>query len=84
MFGKRGLFGKKGGAAPTPERQGSSPTVRRDSDGKRRVFGEETYEKHGDFLREIGFDDERAARDVAATYGGFDTMRSMLAGAPAR
>jgi hypothetical protein len=59
MFGKRGLFGKKGGAgaeAPAPERQGSFPIVRRDSDGKKRVFGEETYEKHGDFLREIGFD----------------------------
>ena len=59
MFGKRGLFGNKGaegGAAPTSQRQGSFPTVSLDSDGKRRVFGEETYEKHGDFLREIGFD----------------------------
>ena len=59
MFGKRGLFGKKGaegGAAPAPERQGSFPTVPRDSDGKRRVFGEGVFETHGDFLREIGFD----------------------------
>ncbi len=56
MFGKRGLFGKKAGAAPTPERQGSFPTVPRDSDGKRRVFGEGVFATHGDFLREIGFD----------------------------
>jgi len=59
MSGKKGLFGKKGaqdGPASAPQRQGSFPTVPRDSDGKRRVFGDETYEKHGDFLREIGFD----------------------------
>ena len=59
MFGKRGLFGKKsggGGEAPAPERQGSFPTVPRDRDGKRRVFGEGVFETHGDFLREIGFD----------------------------
>ena len=59
MFGKRGLFGKKspeGGQAPTPQRQGSFPSVPRDSDGKRRVFGEGVFETHGDFLREIGFD----------------------------
>ena len=59
MFGKRGLFGKKGGtegAAPTPEGQGSFPSVPRDSDGKRRVIGEGVFDTHGDFLREIGFD----------------------------
>ena len=41
MFGKKGIFGKKGapdGPAPAPERQGSFPTVPRDSDGKRRVI----------------------------------------------
>ena len=59
MFGKRGLFGKKGGGGgelPAPERQGSFPTARRDSDGKKRVIGEAAFETHGDFLREIGFD----------------------------
>ena len=60
MFGKRGLFGKKGGTEgsepPGPARQGSFPGVPRDSDGKRRVFGEGVFDTHGDFLREIGFD----------------------------
>lgn len=61
MFGKRGLFGKKGGSdgdeRPDPaQRQGSFPGVPRDSDGKRRVFGEGVFDTHGDFLREIGFD----------------------------
>lgn len=61
MFGKRGLFGKKGGSqggAPSEpaQRQGSFPTVPRDSDGKRRVFGEGVFDTHGGFLREIGFD----------------------------
>ena len=59
MFGKKGLFGKKSaqaGPAPAPEGQGSFPTARRDSDGKRRVIGEAAFETHGDFLREIGFD----------------------------
>jgi len=61
MFGKRGLFGKKGGSEggerPDPaQRQGSFPGVPRDSDGKRRVFGEGVFATHGDFLREIGFD----------------------------
>ena len=61
MFGKRGLFGKKsgtgGGDGPDSARsQGPFPGVPRDSDGKRRVFGEAVYAKHGDFLRELGKD----------------------------
>lgn len=58
MFGKRRVpFGSKP-AAPRPVESGSPglPQPPRDSDGKRRIFGEAIYETHGDFLRKIGRD----------------------------
>jgi len=64
MFGRRApVFGRKGGgpeaAAPSSVHAQPDPAIYsapRDSDGRRRVFGEAIFETHGDFLREIGFD----------------------------
>lgn len=57
MFGRRRPFGSK---PPEPAGSGSTspetPQPPRDSDGKRRIFGEAVYEKHGDFLRSLGRD----------------------------
>lgn len=58
MFGKRRIpFGSKPAApqpaAPAPP---GMPRPPRDSDGKRRIFGEAIYETHGDFLRMLGRD----------------------------
>lgn len=58
MFGKRRVpFGSKP-APPKPAVDGSPglPPPPRDSDGKRRIFGEAIYETHGDFLRKLGRD----------------------------
>lgn len=58
MFGKRRTpFGSKppapGPAGPAPS---GFPRPPRDSDGKRRIFGEAVYEQHGEFLRMLGKD----------------------------
>lgn len=58
MFGKRRTpFGSKP-AAPQPAAPAPSgmPRPPRDSDGKRRIFGEAIYATHGDFLRTMGRD----------------------------
>lgn len=50
MFGRKGLS-SQGQAAPN-----GLPQPPRDSDGKRRIFGEEIYAKHGAFLKMLGRD----------------------------
>lgn len=67
MFGKRRTpFGSKPpgpGAPPRPPAPGAPepgssgfPRPPRDSDGKRRIFGEAVYAQHGEFLRMLGKD----------------------------
>ena len=58
MFGRRRTpFGSKP-PEPVPDRSASFgfPQPPRDSDGKRRIFGEAVYEQHGEFLRMLGKD----------------------------
>ena len=54
------MFGRKrpDGATQPPSATTVPPFVQapRDSDGRRRIFGEEIYEQHGDFLRMLGRD----------------------------
>lgn len=54
MFGRKGL-GRSTPPPPAPPAP-PFPQAPRDSDGRRRVFGEAIYATHGDFLKTLGHD----------------------------